>query len=172
MHAKKKGHVARSPEDLARKKEGILDTAEVPRMFRAFMSFFSGASAQPQHALVEILVSVYSRYNGPVGDLREHSARYTLLDWFSWLDQTLRYLGRNYSTATVQVPVSRIHTTFSLTGIVNVSDHSFVIDPWITVQWTQWLAVDVYGAVTLGDDRTDEYASMGQTGYLRLRFSF
>lgn len=103
---------------------------------------------------------------------RDRSEDYTLLDWFSWLDQTLRYMAKHYVTATVQVPVTRIHTTFSLTGIVNASDHSFIINPWITVEWTQWLSVMFYGAITWGDSRTDEFSSSGQAGYVRFRFSF
>jgi hypothetical protein len=103
---------------------------------------------------------------------RNNSATYSLLDWFSWLDQTVKYMGQHYVTATIQVPVSRIHTTFSVTGIVNASDHSFVINPWISYEWNQYLSVSLYGAFTGGDSRTDEFSANGHAGYVRFRFSF
>ncbi len=102
----------------------------------------------------------------------EDSDAYTLTQWFAYLEQTIRTLGRHYATATVQVPVSRIHTTFSVTGMVNISDPSFLINPWIRFDWTQYMAVMLYGAFTWGRTPESEFPSFGQAGYLRLRFSF
>ena len=102
----------------------------------------------------------------------EGSSSYTLTQWFAYLEQTIRTLGRHYATATVRVPVPGIHTTFSVTGMVNISDPSFLINPWIRFDWTQYLAVMVYGAFTWGRTPESELSSFGQAGYLRLRFSF
>lgn len=108
-------------------------------------------------------------YNSRGGD---DSEAYTLWQWLAYLDQTIRTLGQHYATATVQVPASRIHTTFSVTSIVNVSDPSILINPWIRFDWTQHLAVMLYGAFTWGHTPESEFSSFGQAGYLRLRFSF
>jgi hypothetical protein len=100
------------------------------------------------------------------------SGAYTLTRWLAYLEQTIRTLGRHYATATLQVPVSRIHTTFSLTGMVNISDPCVLINPWIRFDWTQYLAVMLYGAFTWGHTPESEFSSFGQAGYVRLRFSF
>jgi hypothetical protein len=97
---------------------------------------------------------------------------YTLWQWLSYLDQTVRTLGRHHVTATIEVPAARIHTTFSLTGIVNVEDPSFVLNPWIRFDWNQYLALMLYGAFTWGGAPGNELGSMGQGAYVRLRFSF
>jgi hypothetical protein len=102
----------------------------------------------------------------------EDSDAYTLTHWFAYLEQTIRTLGRHYATATVQVPAPRIHTTFSVTGMVNISDPSILINPWIKFDWTQYLAVMLYGAFTWGHTPESEFSSFGQAGYVRLRFSF
>ncbi len=100
---------------------------------------------------------------------------YTLDQWFAYLEQSIRYLGTGYATTTLQMPVSRINTTFSLTGIGNLSDRSFLINPWINYQWNQYLGVSLYGAFSLADSETKDVAEMGATGqaaYLRARVSF
>lgn len=100
------------------------------------------------------------------------SGDYTLWQWLVYLDQTVRTLGQHYATATIQVPSDTIHTTWSLTSIVNISDRSFILNPWIRFDWTQYLAVMIYGALTWGGDTTDEFRALGHGGYVRLRFSF
>jgi hypothetical protein len=101
-----------------------------------------------------------------------HSGDYSLWQWLSYLDQTIRVLGSHYASATIQVPTDSIHTTWSLTTILNVSDRSFVLNPWIRFNWNQYLALMIYGAFTWGGDPADEMRALGQGGYVRLRFSF
>jgi len=100
---------------------------------------------------------------------------YTLWHWFGYLDQTIRYMGTAYATATLQQPISRINTTLSLTGIGNISDRSMILNPWIRYDWNQYLAISLYGAFSLADGETEDVAEMGATGhaaYLRARLSF
>jgi hypothetical protein len=108
-------------------------------------------------------------YNGRGGS---DSSEYTLWHWFAYLDQTLRTLGRHYASATLQVPVGTIDTTFAVTGIVNIGDPSFLINPSIRFDWNQYLSVLAYGAITWGGTADSEFPVSGQGGYLRFRFSF
>jgi len=96
---------------------------------------------------------------------------YTLWHWLLYMEQTIRALGQHYGTATVQVPLGRIHTDLALSGIANFSDGSWLLNPWISYQWGQNLELSVYGAITFGGDIA-ELSSFGQAGYLRARFSF
>jgi len=116
-----------------------------------------------------VLVQAEYLYNGRG---RRHSENYVLWDWMAYLEQTVRYLGRHYATGLVQVPLESTHVTLSLMGITNLSDESFVLTPWIQWDWSQYLAVMLYGGISWGDQDTDEFRAMGQAAYLRFRFSF
>jgi len=100
---------------------------------------------------------------------------YTLWHWFAYLEQSIRYMGTGYGALILQLPVSRIHTTFSLTGFGNISDRSAVLNPWISYDWNQYLAISLYGAFGVAAKDTRDVAEMAATGnaaYLRARLSF
>jgi hypothetical protein len=129
----------------------------------------------------EVLVGAsYTFRNGPTvmaeglynGRGAEESGDYTLWHWLAYLDQTLRYLGRYYGTATVQYPIHRLNMTGSLTTIVNIGDPSLLVTPSFRYTWNEYLSVDAYAAFTWGKEDTAEFASLGQAGYLRMRLSF
>jgi hypothetical protein len=116
-----------------------------------------------------ILVQAEYLYNGRG---LAGSDGYELSDWFAYLDQTMRYLGTHYATAMVQIPCDELHFTLTAMAVANLSDHSVLFTPWIQWDWSQYLALTLYGALNHSDDETDEFRAVGQAGYLRLRFSF
>ena len=108
-------------------------------------------------------------YNGRGAEDIEET---TLWQWMALLDGSLRYLGRHYGTATVQVPLPLWHLQGSLTGIYNVTDGSLLLSPRVHYDWSQNLAFDLYGALSWSDAEEGELASGGSGVYLRGRFSF
>ncbi len=101
----------------------------------------------------------------------ESAADYTLWHWMLYMEQTIRALGQHYGTATVQVPLGRIHTDLALAGITNFSDGSWLLNPWVSYEWGQNLEISAYGAIPFGG-KNAELSAMGHAGYLRARFSF
>ena len=100
-----------------------------------------------------------------------YSDDYTLWRWLLYMDQTLRTLGQHYGTATVQVPLGRLHTDLAVSAIANLSDGSWLLNPWVSYDWGQNLEISLYGALGFGGDE-GEMSSFGQAGTLRARFSF
>ena len=101
----------------------------------------------------------------------DSAADYTLWHWMLYMEQTIRALGQHYGTGTVQVPLGRLNTDLALTGIANISDGSWLLNPWVSYEWGQNLELSAYGAFGFGGENA-ELSAMGKAGYLRGRFSF
>jgi hypothetical protein len=100
------------------------------------------------------------------------SARYTFEDWINYLTQSIRYPGMHYAAALIGYTFAGINLDLQLAGIVNASDGSFVINPWISYKWGNYVTLSLYGAISWGDDDTDELRSLGNGAFLRFRFSY
>lgn len=100
------------------------------------------------------------------------SGQYMLSDWYAYMEQTVRYLGAHYVTGMVQIPIAEIHVSLTAMAIANLSDGSMLFTPWVQWDWSQYLALTLYGALNYSDDATDEFRTVGHAGYLRFRFSF
>jgi hypothetical protein len=100
------------------------------------------------------------------------SSRYTFEDWINYLTQSIKYPGMHYAAAMIAYTFARINLDLQLAGIVNASEGSFVISPWISYKWGNYVTLSLYGAVSWGNDDTDELRSMGQGAFLRFRFSY
>lgn len=116
-----------------------------------------------------VLVQAEYLYNGRG---YADSEGYELSDWYAYLDQTVRYLGMHYATAMVQIPFEQLHLTATAMAIANLSDRSLLLTPSVQWDWSQYLALTLYGGLVRSDDATDEFRAVGQAGYLRFRFSF
>jgi len=100
------------------------------------------------------------------------SENYTFEDWINYLAQSIRYPGMHYAAALLGYTFSRINLDLQLAGIVNASDGSFVLNPWISYRWGNHITLSLYGAFSWGDDDTDEFKALGQGAFLRFRFSY
>ncbi len=100
------------------------------------------------------------------------SENYTFDSWINFLTQSIRYQGRHYVAALIMVPITRAHMELQLSGIVNASDGSFVLNPWLNYTWGDYVTLSIYGVFSWGDDGTDEFPASGQGVFARLRFAY
>jgi hypothetical protein len=100
------------------------------------------------------------------------SGRTTFEDWINYLTQSIRYPGMHYAAALIGYTFPRIGLDLQLAGIVNASDGSFVINPWISYRWGNYVTLSLYGAISWGDDDTDELRALGQGAFLRFKFAY
>jgi len=100
------------------------------------------------------------------------SENYSFEDWINYLTQSLKVPGMHYAAALLKYTFAGINLDLQLAGIVNASDGSFVLNPWITYIWGNFVTVSLYGAFSWGGDDTDELAGMGQGLFLRFKFAF
>ena len=100
------------------------------------------------------------------------SENYTFGSWINFLTQSIRYQGQHYVSALIMVPVSRVHLELQLSGIVNASDGSFVLNPWLNYKWGDYVTLSIYGVFSWGDDGTDEFPASGQGVFARLKFAY
>ncbi|MFH1437435.1 MAG: hypothetical protein ABIJ56_17145 [Pseudomonadota bacterium] len=134
-----------------------------------------------QERFIEVLGSIDYTFRHGIYVLAEYlynsrgvsgSGNYTFDSWINFLTQSIRYQGRHYVAALIMVPVTRAHLELQLSGIVNASDGSFVLNPWLNYRWGDYVTLSIYGVFSWGDDDTDEFPATGHGVFARLRFAY
>jgi len=101
------------------------------------------------------------------GDGKKNSEEYTVEDWMEYLTGDNLSMGTHTLFSGISYPFTDL-STFALYSIVNFSDYSVALNPWLTVSIADDCELDISGAIPIGDEE-DEFGRSQYMGRARLK---